>query len=124
MVLKRTFEFRRSLQDLTSKSIKGAALTLEGIDNIHGCDCLPLGMFSVGDCITDDIFKENLQNSSSLLIDETRNALHTSTASQPSNCRLGNALDIISQNFSMKLGAPLPSPLPPFPRPVILSKED
>ena len=47
---------------LTSESVQGAALPLEGIDNIHGGDGLPLGVFGVGDSITDDIFQENFES--------------------------------------------------------------
>ena len=92
---------------LTAKSIEGAALTLEGIDNIHGCDSLPLGMFSVGDSITDDILKEDLEDTSGLLIDEARDTLDTSTASQSADGGLGDTLDVITQYFSVTLGASL-----------------
>jgi hypothetical protein len=82
-------------------------LTLEGIDNIHGCDSLPLGMFSVGDSITDDILKEDFENSTGLLIDEARDTLDTSTASQSADSGLGDTLDVITQHFSVTLGASL-----------------
>jgi len=39
---------------LTTKSVEGTALALEGIDNVEGCDRLALGVLSVGDCVTDD----------------------------------------------------------------------
>src|SRR2546422_482868 len=42
-------------QDLTSETIEGSSLSLQGIDDIHGSDSLPLGMFSVGDGISDDV---------------------------------------------------------------------
>jgi hypothetical protein len=45
-------------------------LPLQSIDDIHSGDSLPLGMLSVGDSITDDILKENLEDTSGLLIDE------------------------------------------------------
>ena len=44
---------------LTSESVQGAALPLKSIDNIHGGDGLPLGVFSVGDGIPDDVIKES-----------------------------------------------------------------
>ena len=56
---------------LTSESVQGPALAFEGIDNIHGGYCLPLGMLSVGDGITDDILQEHLEYTSGLLIDES-----------------------------------------------------
>ena len=41
------------------------------IDKTHGNDGLPLGMLCVGDSITDNILKEDLQNSTGLFIDRT-----------------------------------------------------
>jgi len=92
---------------LTSESVESAALTLEGIDNIHGGDSLPLGMFSVGDGITDDVLKEDLEDTSGLLVDEARDTLDTSTASQSADGGLGDTLDVITQHFAMTLGASL-----------------
>ena len=72
---------RLSGVSLTSESVEGASLPLESIDNIHGGDSLPLGMFGVGDGIPDDVLKENLEDSTGLLIDEARDTLDSSTAS-------------------------------------------
>ena len=51
----------RSHVQLASKAIQSASLPLEGIDNIHSSDSLPLGVLSVGDGITDDILQEDLK---------------------------------------------------------------
>ena len=102
------------INNLTSESVEGTSLPLEGIDNIHGSDSLPLGMFSVGDSISDDILKENLQNSTSLLIDQTRDTLDSSTTSQPSDGGLGNTLDVVSQHLPVTLGASLSKSLSSF----------
>jgi len=80
-------------------------LAFEGIDDIHGGDSLPLGMFSVGDSITDDVLKEDLEDSTGLLIDEARDTLDTSTSGQPADGGLGDTLDVITQHFAMTLGA-------------------
>ena len=56
---------------LASEAIQGATLPFEGINNIHSSDCLPLGVLGVGDGVPDDILKEYLQDSPSLLVDET-----------------------------------------------------
>ena len=45
---------------LTAKAVQGASLPLQGIDDVHGSDSLPLGMLSVGDGVTDDILQEHL----------------------------------------------------------------
>ena len=58
------------LRSLAAKSVQSPALPLQGIDNVHSSDSLPLGMLCVGDSVPDDILKEHFQNTSSLLIDE------------------------------------------------------
>ena len=105
---------RLSEMSLTSESVEGTSLPLEGIDNIHGGNGLPLGMFGVGDSIPDDILKENLEDSTGLLIDESRDTLDSSTASQPSDGGLGDALDVVSQHLAVTLGASLSESLSSF----------
>jgi hypothetical protein len=41
---------------LTSETVQSTTLTFQCIYNIHCCNCLSLGVFSIGDGITDDIF--------------------------------------------------------------------
>ena len=89
-------------------------MSLESIDHIHGSDGLPLGVLSVGDSISDDVLQENLQNSTSLLIDQTRDPLDSSTAGQSPDGRLGDALDVVPQHLAMTLGSPLPESLSSF----------
>merc|ERR1712098_221311 len=92
---------------LTTESVEGAALPLEGIDNIHSGDGLPLGVLSVGDSITDDVLKENLEYTTGLLVDQSRDTLDTTTASQTADSGLGDTLDVITQDFAMTLSASL-----------------
>jgi hypothetical protein len=92
---------------LASESVQGAALPLESIDNIHGSDGLPLGVLGVGDGIPDDILQEDLEDSPGLLIDEARDALDTSTASQTPDGGLGDALDVVPEHLPVTLGASL-----------------
>ena len=101
-------------ESLTSESVEGTSLTLEGIDDIHGGDSLPLGMLSVGDSITDNVLQEDLQDTSGLLVDEARDTLDTSTTSQTADGRLGDALDVITKNLAMTLGATLSESLSSF----------
>ena len=89
-------------------------MPLEGIDNIHGGDGLPLGMFGVGDSIPDDVLKEDLEDSTGLLIDESRDTLDSPTASQTPDCRLGDSLDVIPQHLTVTLGASLSKSLSSF----------
>jgi hypothetical protein len=47
-------------------------LTLEGIDNVEGGNSLALGVLGVCDGISDDTFKEGLQNTTGLSVDHCR----------------------------------------------------
>ena len=99
---------------LSSKAIQSASLPLQGIDNVHGGDSLPLGVLSVGDGISDDVLQEDLENSTSLLIDESRDPLDSSTAGQSPDGGLGDALDVVPQHLAMTLGSSLPESLSSF----------
>jgi hypothetical protein len=99
---------------LTTESVEGSALPLQSIDDIHGGDSLPLGVLSVGDSITDDVLKENLEDTSGLLIDEARDTLDTTSASQTADGGLGDALDVITQDLAVTLGASLSESLASF----------
>ena len=85
-----------SMGNLTAKSVQGTALTLQGIDDIHGGDGLSLGVLGVGDGITDDIFEENLQDATGLFVDEAGDTLYTTTTSQTTDSGLGDTLDVIT----------------------------
>ena len=53
----------------TTETIEGSALSLQGVDDIEGCDGFSLCVFSVGDGITDNTFEEGLEDTSSLFVD-------------------------------------------------------
>ncbi len=91
--------------DLSTESVEGSSLTLEGIDDIHSGDGLALGVLAVGDSVTDHILKENLENSTSFLVDETRDTLDSSTASQTADGGLGDSLDVVAKHLAMTLGS-------------------
>lgn len=57
------------IRRLTTETVKGAALSLESVDDIEGGDSLALGVLSVGDGVTDDTLKEGLQDTTGLLVD-------------------------------------------------------
>ncbi len=99
---------------LTSKPVEGASLALQSIDNVHGSDSLPLGMLSVGDSITDHILKENLENTTGLLVDEPRDSLDSTSASQTADSWLGDALDVITKHLTVTLGTSLSQSLSSF----------
>jgi len=60
---------------LTTESVKGAALTLECVDDVEGCDSLALGVLGVGDCVTDDTLEEGFEDSAGLFVDHCDVAL-------------------------------------------------
>ena len=99
---------------LSSESIEGTSLPLEGIDHIHGGDSLPLGMLGASDCVSDDVLKEDLEDSPGLLVDEARDPLHSSPPRQATDCGLGDALDVVPQNLPVPLGSTLAESLATF----------
>jgi hypothetical protein len=64
-------------------------------------------MLGVGDSIPDDILKEDLEDTPGLLIDEARDTLDTTTASQTPDGRLGDALDVVPEHLPVTLSASL-----------------
>ena len=92
---------------LTSESVEGLSLTLQGVDNVHGSDGLTTSVLGVGDRVPDDVLKEDLEHTAGLLVDETGDTLHTSTTSETANGGLGDALDIVTKDLPVTLGASL-----------------
>lgn len=102
------------LSCLTSESVEGTSLSLQGVDDIHGGDGLPLGVLGVGDGITDHVLQEHLQHTAGLLVDESADTLDTTTTGQTADGGLGDALDVIPQHFPVTLGATLSESLASF----------
>ena len=92
---------------LTAESVQGTSLSLQSVDNVHGCDGLPLGVLGVGDGVTDHVLKEHLQDTSGLLVDQTGDTLHTTSASQTADGGLRDSLDVVTEYLPVTLGAPL-----------------
>ena len=90
-----------------AESVEGAPLSLESVDDVHGCDGLSLGVLGVGDCVTDHVLQERLEDAAGLLVDEARDTLDSSTAGETPDGRLGDALDVVSQDLPVTLGASL-----------------
>jgi hypothetical protein len=82
-------------------------LTLEGVDDVHGSDGLTASVLSVGDRVADDILKKDLEDTTGLFVDQTRNTFDTSTTSETTDGGLGNTLDVIAKNLAMTLGSSL-----------------
>jgi len=99
---------------LASESVEGTPLPLQSVDDVHGGDGLPLGVFAVGDSITDDILEEYLQDTTGLLVDQPGDTLDTTTASQTTDGGLGYTLDVIPQHLSVTFCASFPQSLSSF----------
>ena len=105
---------KQSAKYLTAEAVEGLALPLEGVDNIHGGDRLPASVLGVGDGITDDVLKEDLEDTAGLLVDEAGDALDSSPACQPADGGLGDALDVVPEDLAVPLGAALAESLSSF----------
>ena len=55
--------------NLSTETVKSAALTLESVHNVQASDGLALGVLGIGDCIADDAFEEGLENATGLFVD-------------------------------------------------------
>ena len=99
---------------LAAEAVQGAALPLQSVDDVHGSDGLPLGVLGVGDGIPDDVLKEDLEDTTGLLIDEARDTLDSTTTRQTPDGGLGDALDVVTQNLAVTLGASLSESLASF----------
>lgn len=92
---------------LTTETVEGTALSLQSVDDIEGGDGLTLGVFGIGDGITNDTLEEGLQNTTGFFVDHGRNTLDTTTTRKTSDSWLGDTLDVVSQNLTMTLSATL-----------------
>lgn len=99
---------------LTAETVQRAALTFQRIDYVHGCNGLPLGVLGVCDSVTDYVFKEHLEYTTGLLVDQTGDTLDTASASQTTDSGLGDTLDVVTKNFAMTLSATLSQTLASF----------
>jgi hypothetical protein len=90
--------------NLQAETVKGSSLAFQGIDDIHGGDCLSLGVLSVSDGVPNDILKEDFEDSSGLFVDQSGDSLHSTTTSQTTNGWFGDTLDVVAKDFSMAFG--------------------
>ena len=93
--------------NLSTETVKGLSLTLQGVDDIHGGDSLTAGVLSVGNRVTDDVLKEDLEDTTGLFVDETGDTLDTTTTSETADSGLGDTLDVIAKDLAVTLGASL-----------------
>jgi hypothetical protein len=53
------------------------------------------------------IFQEGLEDTTGLLVDETRDTLDTTTTSEAADSGLGDTLDVVAEDFPVTLGTTL-----------------
>ena len=53
------------------------------------------------------VFKEDLENTTGLFVDETGDTLDTTTAGKTTNGGLGDTLDVVAKNLAVTLGTTL-----------------
>ena len=78
-------------------------MTLESIDDIERGDGLSLGVLGVGDSIADDTFKEDLEDTSSLFVDEAGDTLDTTTASKTTDSGLCDSLCLLAHDMQRNI---------------------
>ena len=105
---------KQGVEGLAAEAVQGAALALEGVHDVHGGDSLPLGVLGVGHGVTDDVLQEHLEHPTGLLVDEAGDTLDSTSACQTADGGLGDALDVVTQNLAMTLGATLSQALASF----------
>ena len=76
-----------------AEAVEGSALSLESVDDIDGGDRLSLGVFGVGDGVTDDVLEESSQDETGLVVDERGDSLDTTASGESADSRLGDAHD-------------------------------
>ena len=106
--------WRKKRCRLPAETVQSASLALQGVDNVHGSDGLSLGVLSIGNGVTDHVLQENLENTTSLLIDEAGDTLHTTSASQTTDGWFGDPLDVVTKNLSVALGTSFSETLASF----------
>ena len=99
--------YKVTTDNLSAETVEGLSLTLEGVDDIHGGDSLTAGVLGVGDRVTDDVLKEDLEDTTGLFVDETGDTLDTTTTGETADSGLGDTLDVVTKDLTMTLGASL-----------------
>ena len=60
-------------------------------------------MLSVGDRVADNALEEELEHATRLVVDQTRDTLHTATARETADRRLSDALDAVAEDLAVAL---------------------
>ena len=74
-------------------------MSLERIDYIQCSHCLSLGVLAVGHRVSDHSFQESLQHVACLFVDESRDALDSTSSGQTPDGGLGDSQDGLTNGF-------------------------
>ena len=99
---------------LAAEAVEGLALALEGVDDVHGGDGLPLGVLRIGDGVADHILQEELEDAAGLLVDQAGDPLDTAPPGQAADGGLGDPLDVVAENLAVPLDSTLAQSLASF----------
>ena len=88
---------------LTTEAVEGAALALECVDDVKSSNSLAASVLSISDSVTDDVLEEDLEYTAGLFVDETRDALDTTSACETTDSGLRDALDVVAKDLSVAL---------------------
>jgi len=86
---------------LTTETVEGPALPLEGVDNVHGGDGLAASVLGVGDSVADHVLKKDLENTTGFFVDKTTDTFNATTSRETANRGLGDSLNVIPQNLTV-----------------------
>ena len=100
--------------NLSSESVEGSSLPLEGVDDVECGDGFSLGVFGISDGIPDHVLQKDLENSSGLFVDQTGNAFNPSATGKSTDRRFRDSLDVIPEDLSVALGTSLSQSLSAF----------
>jgi hypothetical protein len=77
-------------------------------DSVRSVQMIQLtSVLSVSDGIPDGSLQERPEDSSSLLVDQSRDTLDTSSTSETTNGGLGDSLDVVTQHLPVTLSTSL-----------------
>lgn len=99
------FRPRTDGHSLAAEAVEGTTLTFERVDDVHGRDGLPFGVFGISDRVPDDVLEEHFEHAASLFVYEAGDAFHSAATSESPDGGLRDALDVIAQYFAMSLCA-------------------
>ena len=92
---------------LVSETVDRSALAFQGVHDVKRGHGLSSSVLAVGDGVTDNVAEEGFEDGAGLVVHQSRDALHATTASQPTDGGLRDALDVVAHDLAMTLGAAL-----------------